>query len=138
MKQLILPVSGMHCRACEMLLEKAVGKVPHVAHVTADQSAGTLTIEYSKTQPDIKKIEKIVTENDYSMGTSKKLPWFSTNVDDYIEIFAIVVLLFIAYILIQASGISMGNMGAVNSPTLWVAFIVGLTAGISSCMALVG
>lgn len=138
MKQIILPVSGMHCRACEMLLEKAIGKVPNVAHVIADQSAGTLTIEYSKTQPDIKKIEKIILENDYSIGVSKKVPWFSTNVDDYIEIFAIVVLLYIAYIFIQASGISMGNMGSVNSPTLWVAFMVGLTAGISSCMALVG
>lgn len=41
-------------------------------------------------------------------------------------------------LILKEAGFSLGEIGSVSSPTLSIAFLVGLTAGISSCMALVG
>ncbi|MCB9805302.1 hypothetical protein H6769_06935 [Candidatus Peribacteria bacterium] len=83
-------------------------------------------------------IGDIVRENGYSLGKSKPLPWLSNNIEDYASVLGIAALLLVAYMFLSHSGISFSGLSGVGSPTLGVAFIVGLTAGISSCMALVG
>lgn len=40
--------------------------------------------------------------------------------------------------LAKMNGFSFGAFGDISSPTFGVAFLVGLTAGVSSCMALIG
>lgn len=42
------------------------------------------------------------------------------------------------YKFVQMSGFSFGSLGDMSSPSFGIALLVGLTAGISSCMAMVG
>lgn len=138
MKKLIVDVSGMHCKSCELLLERSIKSAKNVEKVQASHSRGTLEIFYSGSVPDKQEIESIITENGYTPGKEARAPWFHTNIQSYVEILFIALALFGAYMLAKMSGFSFGGFGDMSSPTFGVVFLVGLTAGVSSCMALVG
>ncbi|MEI6118850.1 MAG: cation transporter [bacterium] len=38
MNKITLPIKGMHCHSCEMIIESTVKKMPHVQSVIANQS----------------------------------------------------------------------------------------------------
>ncbi|EKE26359.1 MAG: heavy metal-binding protein [uncultured bacterium (gcode 4)] len=136
MKKINIDVSGMHCNSCEIILEKSIKKVQNVTKVNANQRKWTLEIFFDEKAPNIDEVEKIIKENWYSVWIQKKLPWINTNINDYIDILGILMVLFIIFIIFKNLWVSFWNIGSGN-PTLWVAFIVWLTAWISSCMALV-
>ncbi|EKD29771.1 MAG: hypothetical protein ACD_78C00275G0002 [uncultured bacterium (gcode 4)] len=138
MKKLTIDVAGMHCKSCELLLERSIRGVENVEKVHANQSKGTVEVSYSETVPDEKVIESIIEENGYKLGKEAKLPWFHSSPKKYLETFLIALALSIIYIVAKMSGFSLGGFGNFTSPTLTVAFLVGVTAGVSSCMALVG
>jgi copper chaperone CopZ len=138
MKKLTLEVAGMHCKSCELLLERSIKNIENVEKVKANQSRGTLEISYSGPVPDAQEIESIIIENGYALGKEAVAPWFHANIQPYIEILLIALGLFGVYMLAKMNGFSFGGLGDMSSPTLGVAFFVGLTAGVSSCMALVG
>ncbi len=128
----------MHCKSCELLLERSIQQIKGIEKVHADQSKGTVTISYVDVIPNEKMIESIIKDNGYKLGKEAKLPWFHSEIDTYIETILIVAVLFMLYIFVKMSGISVGSLGNFSSPSLGVAFLVGLTAGVSSCMAMVG
>jgi len=37
MEKIIIPVSGMHCTSCEILLEKSIKKLPNIEKVKASE-----------------------------------------------------------------------------------------------------
>jgi copper chaperone CopZ len=37
MKKITIPVAGMHCRSCEVLLEKSIKKIKNVESVEANE-----------------------------------------------------------------------------------------------------
>lgn len=138
MKTLTIDVAGMHCKSCELLLEKSLQKVENVEKVHANQSRGTVEISYSQNTPDRKTIESIIKQSGYTIGKEAKLPWFHADFGKYMETIFIALTLLAVYFGLEMGGFSFGNIGNLSSPTLGVAFLVGLTAGISGCMALVG
>lgn len=138
MKKITIDVAGMHCKSCELLLEHSIQDVENVGKVHASQSHGTVEVSYSGAMPDEKAIEAIITESGYTIGKEGIPPWFHTNPRRYIETISIVLILTVIYIGAKMSGFSFGSFDDISSPTLGVAFLIGLTAGVSSCMALVG
>ena len=138
MKKFTLEVAGMHCKSCEILLERSIQKVVNVEKVYADQQKGIVEVSYNETPPDKKHIESLIRENGYKIGKEEKAPWFHTDSEVYLETASILVVIVILYLIMKMSGVSFGAFGNFASPTLGVAFIIGLTAGVSSCMALVG
>lgn len=138
MKKLTIDVAGMHCKSCELLLERSIRGVENVEKVHANQSKGIVEVSYSGTVPDEKVIESIIEENGYKLGKEAKLPWFHSSPKKYVETLLIALALYIIYIIVKMSGLSFGGFGDFTSPSFGVAFLVGVTAGVSSCMALVG
>ncbi|MDD5198072.1 MAG: sulfite exporter TauE/SafE family protein [Candidatus Gracilibacteria bacterium] len=138
MKKLTIDVAGMHCKSCELLLEKSIRSVDHVEKVHASQSKGMVEISYDEKMPDEKAIESIIKESGYKIGKEVPPPWFHHNPRKYIEILLIALALYTLYMVAKMSGFSFGGFGSLASPTFTVAFLVGVTAGVSSCMALVG
>jgi len=49
-------VKGMHCSACELLIEKNMLELDGVKSVDASTSKGEVTIEYSGQYPSIEKL----------------------------------------------------------------------------------
>ncbi|MBI2062521.1 MAG: sulfite exporter TauE/SafE family protein [Candidatus Yanofskybacteria bacterium] len=80
----------------------------------------------------------MVEEAGYGMGTDSKRPFFSKDSMIYIELVFAGGVLLVAYFLAQIFGVFKLSYGFGNSPGLIAVILIGLTAGISTCMALVG
>jgi sulfite exporter TauE/SafE/copper chaperone CopZ len=131
-------ISGMHCRSCEILIEEELRKIKGVTDVTVSHKDGIADISF-KDKLNSYDVKNAVECAGYCIGENAKLPYFSKNKRDYIELgiaFFIVTLLYLVakqFGVFGLTGLIKGNYGS-----LPVVFIVGLTAGISTCMALVG
>lgn len=132
-------VKGMHCKSCEMMIEGEVKEVAGVNAVTANHKKGTVEISYEKTEPSREAIGEAVKKAGYAVGVAAR-PWFSREPDDYMEALFVFVALVIVYLFARSAGfssISFGSFGGGFS-SLPVVFLVGITAGLSSCMAMIG
>lgn len=138
MKKLTIDVTGMHCKSCELLLERSIRDVENVEKVSANERKGSVEISYDSEKPDEKTIENIIKASGYSIGKEAVAPWFHPDPSRYIEILLIALGLFVLYMIAKMNGFSFGSFGDMSSPTFSVAFLIGLTAGVSSCMALIG
>src|SRR3989344_4839746 len=84
MNRKIIPIKGMHCRSCEILVEDELSKIYGIEQVEVNQKKGEAII-CSNIQIDESKIEQAVLNAGYSLGYDEKKRWFSSNISDYVE-----------------------------------------------------
>ncbi len=129
----------MHCRSCELLLEKSLSGVRGVKRARVSFKKGTAEIvAESANQPDSAELSKAVSAAGYSLGKENPKLFFSRNSKDYLELIAVTLLVLLAYLILKGLGVFSLNFGLAGAPSFTTVLLVGLTAGISSCMALVG
>ncbi len=138
MKKQTVHIQGMHCRSCEILLEDGIKDVQGVRAVDVSHTKGTAEISY-KGHLDISKVQAVVSECGYACGEGKKAPFISTRKEDWNQLSAAALLLVGLYFIGRWMGIfDLGSSVSTNYSSLPIVFLVGLTAGVSTCMALVG
>jgi len=132
-------VAGMHCRSCEIMIEQRVCAVPGITKISIDHRTGALGVTYADGTPiDDAAVARAVRAAGYRLGTNGPAPFLSRNVDDWYELImagCFVFLLFLGYKLFGLDRLTNG-LAAVASPTS--AVVIGLVAGVSTCMALIG
>ncbi|MDO8601634.1 MAG: sulfite exporter TauE/SafE family protein [bacterium] len=138
MKKITVLISGMHCRSCELVLEEEIKTVPGVQKVFVSQKKANAEILYDGTQPDTKQIEAAVVKAGYAIGENKKRPFFSRKGSDYYELLGATSVVLILFAFARAFGLFDSGFAFGSSPSLAIVLLVGLTAGVSTCMALVG
>lgn len=131
-----LAVTGMTCRTCERRIERFVGRIPNVESVSASSVRGRVT--YTATGPVSRaELETAIAGAGYSLGESS---WVSKDRRVWatagIGILVVVALALLA----QATGLLEGGAGtsSLREGGLVVALLLGLTAGVSTCLALTG
>lgn len=136
MSNFVVPIRGMHCKSCEILIEKNLKKIPGVTSVKAHQGSGKAQVEaHHQIAPEL--IADAVHNAGYEVGEKEKLPWFSRDTNDYLELAIIVIILGVLYL--SAKGYGLFAISLIPSGTgLLIALVVGLVAGVSTCMALIG
>lgn len=152
-KQSTLYVEGMHCAACEVLLEKTISKAKGVQKVSASTSNGEVVVTHSKKSLlEIETLNEKLKKNGYTLSTQKKqtvsdlafLTFKNGNIyfhkDRFLRIrpalFITGIIIYLFYMLSE-SGIAAKVM--VSETAGWTVFLVfGLVAGASTCAALVG
>jgi sulfite exporter TauE/SafE/copper chaperone CopZ len=133
-----IPIKGMHCRSCEILIEDELMKVRGVKKAMVSEKRGTAEIYY-KGNLNYEKIEKAVRDAGYQIGANEKKPLFSTNAQDYKDLgFAFLIVVFLYFIGKELGIFNISLKSGGNYGSLPMVFLVGITAGISTCMALVG
>lgn len=139
MNKTTVHVKGMHCRSCEILVEDELTKIPGVCAVEVSQKKGTAEIFYKTVSIDENNVVKAVQNAGYEIGRDDIKPFFSKNPNDYIDIGIAGIILAILYLLINDLGLlKLFTISSNNTSSLPVVFLIGLTAGLSTCMALVG
>jgi sulfite exporter TauE/SafE/plastocyanin domain-containing protein/copper chaperone CopZ len=139
-QKIIVPIKGMHCRSCEILLEEHLSQIKHVERVEVNYRKGYAEVYYYEHEPRLRDLEEAVRVAGYQIGEAEKKTLFSGNPADYREFLYSVTIVAIGYFLLKVFGItdlintSVGG-GKFGFAT---ALTVGLVAGFSSCMALVG
>lgn len=134
----ILPIRGMTCRSCELLLEESLGSVPGVKHVRVQRSRSCATIEIGDQPVNEVALERAVEEAGYSVG-HEHVPWFSRDLGPYFNVVLGLAVISVIALVVAISGVSLPSFETSStSLTFSVALLVGLTAGFSTCMALIG
>jgi sulfite exporter TauE/SafE/plastocyanin domain-containing protein/copper chaperone CopZ len=131
-----IPVTGMTCRACEVRIAKHVGRLPGVEKVTASAVHGRVVVE-SSVPVSAAAIEKAINKAGYEVGHT---PWVVS--DPRIWATAGMGVLLVAALAVVAQVTGLGGLasgaGDLSRGGLVVALLLGLAAGVSTCMALVG
>lgn len=138
MKTKTIPIKGMHCRSCEILIEDEILKIDGVKKVMVNEKKGSAQVFFKGLVND-EMLNIAVQRAGYEVGLSDKKPLFSRNKRDYEDLgiaFMIVVVIYFIGNDLGLFNISLNSGRGYGS--LGVVFLVGLTAGISTCMALVG
>lgn len=142
MPQQKIEIDGMHCRSCELLLEEDLGKLPGVTKVRANFRRGEAVVEYAATAPTAESVRSVIEEAGYTIGHGvqhRNQPWFSKDVAVYGRLLFGMVGLGFVFLLLDFTGwSSYFTIGKIDVSELPLVFLVGLTAGVSTCAALVG
>jgi sulfite exporter TauE/SafE/copper chaperone CopZ len=123
-----------------MVIEDELGKVPGVEKSIASSKRGTVEIFYESKKPDDKKIEEAVMAGGYSLGSAGKKSFLSKNPSDYKDLGLAFIFVLALHFILQDLGLANINLaGPASAPSSFLVIIlVGLTAGVSSCMVVVG
>lgn len=137
MKTREINIKGMHCNSCKLLLEKSLSTIEEVKFVKANVSKWTIQIWYEQ-NPNFDDIKNIVQECGYEVTEEEiKHPRLSRKIKDYkIPLISLLWFVFL-YMILKQSGIFSFNFNN-STPSLWLVVLIGLTAGFSTCMAIVG
>jgi len=131
-------VSGMHCKACIFITESELLDLPHVTHAKA--SLETHTIEVTgefcdKTKEEIAKefttalLPRGYTVSVERMARPKKWSQFGVAIPIAIAFAA-------GFIFLQKAGLV--NLVTTSTVSYGTAFLIGIIASLSTCMAVVG
>lgn len=133
---IVFPVTGMTCRSCEVRIGRFVGRLPGVERVSASAVRGQVTVECSASVPTAS-IEAAIRKAGYELG---RAPWLVRDPVAWGTAAAGSVVLLGLVIAAQVAGLGdlAGAAGDVSRGGLVVALLLGLAAGVSTCMALVG
>lgn len=138
MNKYLFHVHGMHCQACVLMIEGELQDLPSIK--SAKTSLKNHTVEVvgdfgDKTEADIAaELSKVLIKHHYSLSLEKKVK--NVNWSDFkiaIPISAGFVALFV---MLQKIGIV--NLVDTGSVSYGTAFVIGIVASLSTCMAVVG
>ncbi|MBI5138907.1 MAG: sulfite exporter TauE/SafE family protein [Candidatus Vogelbacteria bacterium] len=137
-KKYTFHVGGMHCKSCEVVTESEIKDLSEVTNVKSNLSNHTVTVEGNfgdKSKEEIAdKLNAVLAKHKYTVSTEglaqdKKWHEFKIAIPVAI-IFAVV------FVLLQKAGLV--NIISTGDVTYGTAFVIGVVASLSSCMAVVG
>lgn len=127
-------VHGMHCAACEILIEDKLSTHTGIKNVKASLQTTKVYIHSDK-QINSEELSKLVEEHGYKISaqleTVKKV-----NYKNLLIGFLAALAIFGAFLLLQELGIV--NLINPSQVTLPFVFLIGVVASLSTCMAVVG
>jgi sulfite exporter TauE/SafE/copper chaperone CopZ len=131
-----VPVAGMTCRSCEIRIQRLVSRLPNVQRVKASAVRGRVEIESSAPVP-AEAIARAIHAAGYEVGHT---PWLERDLTVWLTAASGIVLVAAIALLAQLTGITglASGTGSLSGGGLVVALLLGLAAGVSTCMALVG
>lgn len=137
MRKKFIPIRGMHCRSCEILVERELKKIPGVTFTGVSFKKGVAEIHsHEEISNDL--IYKAVGQAGYSVGKEEKKVWLTTDGKKYEELFTAFIILVALYLILKMFGLTDLKFNFGEPSSLLIVFLIGLTAGVSTCMALVG
>jgi len=139
MVQKIVPIKGMHCASCELLISEELETIPGVSAATASLKTNSATIMSTERIAD-KDIEDAVRTAGYEVGQDDgQKPFLTRNKRIWKDFLIGLIVIFGLYVLFQTLGIDKLTSSTTNSSSAGtMALLIGLTAGFSTCMALIG
>ncbi|MBP6904825.1 MAG: sulfite exporter TauE/SafE family protein [Candidatus Pacebacteria bacterium] len=134
----IFHVHGMHCNACVLMTESALSDLPNITHVTSSLKNHSIEVigDFGdKTEVEIaEELTILLTPHGYTVSVEKKqdiAKWGEFKIAIPIALgFAVL------FAVLQKMGIV--NLVSAGNVTYGTAFVIGIIASLSTCMAVVG
>ncbi|MFA5829748.1 MAG: sulfite exporter TauE/SafE family protein [Candidatus Gracilibacteria bacterium] len=140
-----LKIEGMTCASCEVLIERKFHKIPGVSSVKVNQASGKAVVHFDGSEPSLQEFQNVVAADGYKIiadgidnaGVKSKAQTRNTK-RDYLEIGAILIIIFGLYILLKQANVFDFNLGISANMSYGFIFLIGLVAASSSCIAVTG
>ncbi len=141
-KKLKLKIDGMTCSSCEVLIENEFKKIPGVEKVYVHASSGKADV-YCSCELDLSQFKDSVKSHGYEVAYwGQEAPLHHSggknSTQDYLQIGSIFFLLVTLYLVVKEAGLLPTGFGIKENMSLPFAFVIGLVAAVSSCLAVVG
>lgn len=130
-------VNGMHCAACELLIEDKLKEDKTVKSVSANLNSKKVKVEVESNDSYdqiAKNLTKLVDKDGYSLIGGAEVTVKKNNWEEFFYAVPIALIFLLFFAILQESGI-LSTSATNNLPQV---FILGVIASLSSCMALVG
>jgi sulfite exporter TauE/SafE/copper chaperone CopZ len=138
MKEIEVPIKGMHCRSCELLITEKLEKLPGIKKVRVSFVTKKAHLYYEKFMPTSRAISAAIDDAGYSVGYDK-IPTLTKDSKVYTDAIIGMIIVSIAVTILTGLGITnLSNFNTTGMSDGIVALVLGLTAGFSTCMALIG
>jgi sulfite exporter TauE/SafE/copper chaperone CopZ len=137
-------IKGMHCKACELLTESELKEFPYISKVKASLRSNLVEIEGDfggRSVDEIaEEISSVLHPHGYTIRADHVEEPKISNLKKNIKEFKIAIPITLAFVLfyIFLQKIGLVNLLQVNEMTYGSAFMIGIIASLSSCMAVVG
>ena len=139
MEKINIPIKGMHCRSCELIIEEELLGIPGITKAKVSHKRKSAEI-YSTAPISQSKIEEAIKLAGYEIGVEEEnKPWITADPDVYKNLTISALIIIVLYFILKSTGLFDVNFNS-NSSSLGLALplVMGLTAGFSTCMALIG
>lgn len=130
-------VSGTHCASCKILIEDILSDESTFSNVDVNLSKQTVTVDSSVTDKVLlmKMLNEKIKDNGYSVSLEKLAEVKETN-NTLWQAIPIGIMFLVGFYMLQKSGVLNFGIGGQTTPI--TAFLIGLIASVSSCLAVVG
>jgi len=132
-----LPITGMTCRACERRITRALTGLPGVTKVTASAGRAVAVVH---TDAPLRRADLIAAVRDagYGVGTADR-PWVTRDRRIWRDVALAVLAVTAVAIVASVVGVDdLTGRASGGAAGLAVVLLLGVAAGLSTCMALVG
>jgi len=131
-------IQGMHCKACILMTESELLDLPYISQAKSNLTTHTVEVTGDFGNKSKEKIAEeltdALTKHGYSISVEKQIK--KVNWSDFKIAIPIALLFAIVFIILQKIGLV--NLVNTDKVTYGTAFIVGIIASLSTCMAVVG
>ncbi len=134
----IFHVSGMHCKACSILIEDALKELPMIETAQVDLAKNTVTVKGSFGDLGQEAIADRLTSplNAHGYTVSVERPIVLSPYADFVYALPIALGALVLFVLLQKTGlVNLVGGGELGYGAL---FLIGVIASLSTCMAVVG
>ncbi len=132
----IVPVEGMTCRTCERRIERQVGRLPSVEAVAASATHARVVVTSRGPLP-ARALAEAIEAAGYRVG---RTPWLARDPGTWLAAAGGMVLVVALAAAAELTGLTSlaSGAGSIREGGLVVAGLLGLAAGVSTCLALTG
>jgi len=137
-KKYTFHVSGMHCNACILLVESELGDLPYVTAVNASLKNHSVEVQGNFDDKTLEQIAEeftaILKPRGYIISVEKQVQ--QKKWSDFKIAIPIALAFGVLFVVLQKVGLV--NLVNAGSVTYGTAFVIGIIASLSTCMAVVG
>jgi len=130
-------IEGMTCPNCETLIERRFAAIPGVRSVSARAADGAALIDHDGSV-DIAALQASLHDEIYRVAPAGEGVRARNTGRDYLEIAAALVIVLGLYLLLKRFNLAPDSIGVSDDTSYGLAFLIGLVASVSTCMAVTG
>lgn len=138
MKTFTFHVHGMHCNSCILLTESEISELPNITHVKSNLKNHSVEVTGDFGDKTVEQIAEELTmplkPHGYSVSVEKQV--HNAKWNDFKVALPVALGFILLFLLLQKLGVV--NLITTSNVGYGTAFIIGLIASISTCMAVVG
>lgn len=136
-------IKGMHCRSCEILIEREFRKISNIIEANVSYKTGQALVKYRKSLP-LEEIRQRLRQFSYKLIDNKEninaqaLTDIGDGRRNYYEAIILFMVVLSFYFVLKETGL-LGKLSlGTQEVSFGIAVILGLIASVSTCMAVTG